>query len=67
MATTPGNSLSNPNIIELDTPKDSTITNINLYSSKADVSRLYKFTVSAGVNKLVISNLPNALENETLR
>lgn len=54
-------------LVELDTTKDSRITNVSLYSSKAEVSRLYKFTPVAGANKLVISGLPNALENDTLR
>jgi len=53
--------------ITLDTATDSKISNINLYSSRAEISRIYKFSVAQGANQLVISNLPDVLQNETLR
>jgi len=53
--------------VQLDTVTDSKISNINLYSSRAEISRIYKFAVAQGVNQLIIRNLPDVLENETLR
>jgi len=53
--------------VTLDTATDSKISNINLYSSRAEISRIYKFSVAQGANQLVISNLPDVLQNETLR
>jgi len=53
--------------VTLDTATDSKISNINLYSSRAEISRIYKFSVAQGANQLVISYLPDVLQNETLR
>jgi len=53
--------------VRLDTVTDSKISKINLYSSRAEISRVYKFAVAQGVNQLIICSLPDVLENETLR
>ncbi|KDR71858.1 hypothetical protein GALMADRAFT_126825 [Galerina marginata CBS 339.88] len=55
------------NIINLDTTVASKISNVNLYSGRAEISRLYKFAAATGANKLVITCLPDVLENDTLR
>ena len=55
------------NILNLNSVKDSTITNINLYSLQAQITRLFKFDVVAGQNKVVISGLPNVLDHDSLR
>jgi hypothetical protein len=55
------------NILNLNSVKDSTITNINLYSLQAQITRLFQFDVVAGQNKVVISGLPNVLDHDSLR
>jgi len=64
---TAGHLSSTVTSIQLDTATDSKISNINLYSSRAEISRIYEFAIAQGVNRLIICNLPDVLENETLR
>ncbi|KAJ6588627.1 hypothetical protein B0H19DRAFT_1216361 [Mycena capillaripes] len=56
-----------PTSIELQSTKDSKIIAVSLYSSRAEITRLYKFAVQTGQNQVNISNLPNVLEAESLR
>jgi len=63
---TAGHLSSTVTSIQLDTATDSKISNINLYSSRAEISRIYEFAIAQGVNRLIICNLPDVLENETL-
>ncbi|KAF8194400.1 hypothetical protein K438DRAFT_1588438 [Mycena galopus ATCC 62051] len=53
--------------IELQSVADSKIIGVSLYSSRAEITRLYKFTVKTGQNQVNISGLPNVLEAESLR
>ncbi|KAJ7101544.1 hypothetical protein B0H15DRAFT_414267 [Mycena belliarum] len=53
--------------IELQSIKDSKIVAVSLYSSRAEVTRLYKFEVKTGQNQVNIAGLPNVLETESLR
>ncbi|KAJ7480596.1 hypothetical protein FB451DRAFT_1556197 [Mycena latifolia] len=53
--------------IELRSVPDSKITGVSLYSSRAEITRLYMFTVEMGHNQVNISGLPNILETESLR
>jgi hypothetical protein len=53
--------------IELQSIADSKITGVSVYPSRAEVTRLYKFAVRTGQNKVNISGLPNVLEVESLR
>ncbi|KAJ7119756.1 hypothetical protein C8R44DRAFT_672693 [Mycena epipterygia] len=53
--------------IELQSAKDSKIIAVSLYSTRAEVTRLYKFAVKTGQNQVNISGLPNVLETESLR
>ncbi|KAJ7660443.1 hypothetical protein B0H17DRAFT_954241 [Mycena rosella] len=53
--------------IELQSVTDSKITGVSLYSSRAEITRLYKFGVKVGHNQVNISGLPNILETESLR
>ncbi|KAJ6588623.1 hypothetical protein B0H19DRAFT_923139 [Mycena capillaripes] len=56
-----------PTSIELQSITDSKIIAVSLYSSRAEITRLYKFAVQTGQNQVNISNLPNVLEAESLR
>ncbi|KAJ7149203.1 hypothetical protein C8R43DRAFT_925110 [Mycena crocata] len=56
-----------PTAIELQSLKDSKITSVSLYSTRAEITRLYKLAVKTGQNQVNISGLPNALEPESLR
>ncbi|KAJ7480628.1 hypothetical protein FB451DRAFT_1556210 [Mycena latifolia] len=53
--------------IELQSVADSKIVSVSLYSSRAEITRLYKFAVKTGQNQVNIAGLPNALEPESLR
>ncbi|KAJ7660775.1 hypothetical protein DFH06DRAFT_1296860 [Mycena polygramma] len=53
--------------IELQSVADSKIINVSLYSSRAEITRLFKFSVKIGQNQVNISGLPNILEAESLR
>lgn len=53
--------------IELQSVADSKIIGVSLYSSRAEITRLYKFSVKTGQNQVNISGLPNVLEAESLR
>ncbi|KAJ7100439.1 hypothetical protein C8R44DRAFT_716544 [Mycena epipterygia] len=53
--------------IELQSATDSKIIAVSLYSTRAEVTRLYKFAVKTGQNQVNISGLPNVLESESLR
>ncbi|KAK7050548.1 hypothetical protein R3P38DRAFT_2865776 [Favolaschia claudopus] len=53
--------------IELQSVADSKIISVSLYSSRAEITRLYKFPVKTGQNQVNISGLPSVLEAESLR
>ncbi|KAJ7268031.1 hypothetical protein C8J57DRAFT_1067701 [Mycena rebaudengoi] len=53
--------------VELQSVADSKIIGVSLYSSRAEITRLYKFEVKTGQNQVNISGLPNVLEAESLR
>ncbi|KAF7357365.1 hypothetical protein MSAN_01332500 [Mycena sanguinolenta] len=53
--------------IELTSVSDSKIISVSLYSSRAEITRLYRFTVKTGQNQVNISGLPNVLEPQSLR
>ncbi|KAJ7713008.1 hypothetical protein B0H16DRAFT_1623171 [Mycena metata] len=53
--------------IELQSLVDSKIIGVSLYSNRAEITRVYKFTVKTGQNQVNISGLPNILEAESLR
>ncbi|KAJ7640734.1 mucoidy inhibitor A [Mycena polygramma] len=56
-----------PTSIELQSITDSKIVSVSLYSTRAEITRLYKFGVHSGQNQVYISKLPNVLEAESLR
>jgi hypothetical protein len=55
------------NVIDLVSAKDSKITNVSLYSGRAEITRLYKFGVKAGQNQVRLSGLPSVLDQNSLR
>ena len=57
----------NLNVIRIDTTTSSKIAAVNLYFGKAQITRVYAFRASPGANRLVISGLPESMDNSTLR
>lgn len=55
------------NVIELDSVTNSTITGVSVYSSRAEIKRLFKFNIATGQNQLNISGLPKVLDQDSLR
>jgi len=55
------------NVIELDSVTDSTITGVSVYSSRAEITRLFKFNITTGQNQLNISGLPKVFDQDSLR
>jgi hypothetical protein len=45
----------------------SKIIHVSLYSGRAEITRLYKFSVAAGQNQVNITGLPNVLDQDSLR
>ncbi|KAF7367401.1 hypothetical protein MSAN_00802700 [Mycena sanguinolenta] len=56
-----------PSKIELNSVTDSKIIAVSLYSTRAEITRLFKFEVKTGQNQVHIAGLPNVLETESLR
>ncbi|KAJ6519265.1 hypothetical protein C8R45DRAFT_950782 [Mycena sanguinolenta] len=56
-----------PSKIELKAVADSKIIAVSLYSTRAEITRLFKFEVKTGQNQIHITGLPNVLETESLR
>ncbi|TFK17639.1 hypothetical protein FA15DRAFT_698379 [Coprinopsis marcescibilis] len=56
-----------PHVVDLESIEDSKILSVSVYSGRAEVTRLFKFTVKAGQNQVNISGLPNVLDQNTLR
>ena len=55
------------NTLSLSSLQDSTITNVNLYATRAQITRVYKTDVSTGQSKVTITSLPNVVDHESLR
>ncbi|KAJ7185399.1 hypothetical protein C8R46DRAFT_378467 [Mycena filopes] len=56
-----------PTSIELQSTTDSSIVTVSLYSTRAEVTRLFKFPVQTGQSQVNISGLPNVLEAQSLK
>ncbi|KAJ7037477.1 hypothetical protein C8F04DRAFT_952804 [Mycena alexandri] len=56
-----------PSKIDLQSLTDSKIVAVSLYSTRAEITRLFKFAVKTGQNQVQIAGLPNVLETESLR
>lgn len=55
------------NVVEVSSIRDSKITHVSLYSGLAEITRVYKVKLKAADNKVVISDLPNTLVEDSLR
>ncbi|KAF9465725.1 hypothetical protein BDZ94DRAFT_1320026 [Collybia nuda] len=54
-------------VIELNSVVDSKITGVSVYTGRAEVTRVFRFSVQMGQNQLTINGLPNVLEPDSLR
>ena len=55
------------NVVELVSTKDSKIVNVSVYSGRAEITRLFDFTVKSGLNQVAILGLPRALDRDSFR
>ncbi|KAG6846856.1 hypothetical protein H0H93_011403, partial [Arthromyces matolae] len=55
------------NTIFLTSVDDSKILKVSLYSGRAEVTRLFKFSVKTGQNHVSINGLPNVLDRDSIR
>ncbi|PPQ89432.1 hypothetical protein CVT25_012811 [Psilocybe cyanescens] len=55
------------NVVELIASENSKITNISLYSGRAEITRLFEVAIKAGQNKVTIIGLPGAFQEDSLR
>lgn len=53
------------NTIDLVSVNDSRITRVSLYSSRAEITRVFRFEIKAGFNQVNISGLPNVLDKNS--
>ena len=53
--------------IQLDAADDSKIIGVSVYTGRAEITRLFRFTVQTGQNQVIINGLPNVLEHDSLR
>jgi hypothetical protein len=64
---TPERMNAETNFINLSAFEDSKIAGVSLYSGRAEVTRLFKFEIKAGQNKVTILELPRLLQEDSLR
>ncbi|TFK22941.1 mucoidy inhibitor A [Coprinopsis marcescibilis] len=53
--------------VNLVSTMDSKIISVSVYSGRAEIVRLFKFEVKTGHNKVVVSGLPLAIDQESFR
>ena len=53
--------------LELVSVNDSKIIGVSVYSGRAEVTRLFSFSVHTGQNQVNISGLPNVLDQASFR
>ncbi|KAJ8522073.1 hypothetical protein ONZ45_g1288 [Pleurotus djamor] len=56
-----------PNVIDLVSTTHSSISNVNLYPGRAEVTRVFNLALKQGVNQVKISALPTILDRSSLR
>lgn len=59
--------LDTTNVVQVASIQESRITHVSLYSGLAEITRVYKVKLKAGDNKVVISELPNKLVQDSVR
>ncbi|EFI27220.1 hypothetical protein CC1G_15048 [Coprinopsis cinerea okayama7 len=65
-ANPPQFSTTNPDI-ELVAGRDGKVTGVSVYPPRAEVTRLFKFVIKTGQNRVSISGLPNVIDHPSLR
>ncbi|KAF8877368.1 hypothetical protein BD779DRAFT_1789595 [Infundibulicybe gibba] len=55
------------NVVDINSVTDGKIINVNLYSGRAEITRLYKVNARTGQNRFNITDLPNVLDRDSLR
>ncbi|KAF8867671.1 hypothetical protein BD779DRAFT_1794936, partial [Infundibulicybe gibba] len=55
------------NVVDINSVTDGKIINVNLYSGRAEITRLYKVNARTGQNRFSITDLPNVLDRDSLR
>ncbi|KAF8877367.1 hypothetical protein BD779DRAFT_1475255 [Infundibulicybe gibba] len=55
------------NVVEINSITDGKIINVNLYSGRAEITRLYKVNARTGQNKFKITGLPDVLDHDSVR
>ncbi|RDB15251.1 Protein F37C4.5 [Hypsizygus marmoreus] len=55
------------NAIELIPAEHSTILGVTVYPGRAEITRLFKFKTHTGQNQVIVNNLPNVLDRNSLR
>lgn len=53
--------------IELESVQDSKITNVAVYSGRAEITRSFKVDLKVGQNQVHISGLPAVMDRDSLR
>ena len=55
------------NVVLLESPQTSKITNISLYAGRAEITRHFKLSLLAGQNQVTIRSLPFQLQQDSIR
>ncbi|PPR01511.1 hypothetical protein CVT24_001881 [Panaeolus cyanescens] len=56
-----------PDAIKLESVQDGKITAVSLYSTRAEITRLFRVTVNAALNQIVVRGLPRVMDQESFR
>ncbi|KXN85068.1 Protein F37C4.5 [Leucoagaricus sp. SymC.cos] len=56
-----------PTTIDLVSVKDGKVTHVSLYSSRAEITRAFRFEAKVGLNQVNINGLPNTLDTNSLK
>lgn len=55
------------NPVQVNTADSSKISNVSLYSTRAEITRLYQIDLKLGHNKVTITGLPTQLDQSSLK
>ena len=55
------------NNIDLNAGSDSKIAGVSVYTGRAEVTRVFKFSVKTGQNLVNVNELPSVLEPDSVR
>ncbi|TFK24423.1 hypothetical protein FA15DRAFT_619475 [Coprinopsis marcescibilis] len=54
-------------VIELVSSEASKITGVSVYTSRAEITRLFKLDLKTGQNQIIIDGLPNGIDKDSVR